>query len=396
MTPLTCRAAGFGGVLLLALVLPVAAHADDHFALVVSGASGGPEYAERLERWRSGLVDALREQPGFRDDHLRVLAELPGPGVGRASRAGVRDAVAGMGRRMDAGSVLLVVLLGHGTFDGADARFNLVGPDLAAREWRALLDPLPGTVVFVNTTAASSPFLDRLAGPGRVIVTATGSPAQRYETVFPEYFVAALRGAAGDADKDGRVSVWEAFAFAADGVRRFYQRAGRLATERPRLDDTGDGIGREWDRPGPDGALAARLHAGARAGERPDPDDPSLAPLLTRRSAIETRIAELRSARETMEPAAYRAAIEPPLVELARISRQLRRLAAERRTRPRARRLRRSTVRTPGRHGWAGIGAAGDGFRARNLRRSTVRTPGRHGWAGTGAVGDGFLARLDP
>ncbi len=322
------RVAGVAAAALVSLWLPAAAHGDDSFTLVVSGASGGAEYAERLERWRSVLIDALRERPAFRDGHLRVLAETPGPGVGRASREGVRDAVAQLGRQMDDRSVLLVVLLGHGTFDGADARFNLVGPDLEAREWRAILEPLPGSVVFVNTTAASFPFLDRLGAAGRVVITATGSPAQRYETVFPEYFVTAFGNPASDADKDGRVSVWEAFAYASDEVRRFYQRAGRLATERPMLDDTGDGIGRERDRGGPDGALAARLYVGAGAGARPDEDDPALAPIIARRTGIEVRIAELRAAKETMDPAAYRAALEPLLVALARVSREVRRRTA--------------------------------------------------------------------
>ena len=320
-----------------ALSLAAPAHGEDSFTLIVSGASGGAEYAQRLERWRAVLVEALRERPEFRDDHLRVLAETPGPGIGRASREGVRDAVAEIGRQMDSRSVLLVVLLGHGTFDGADARFNLVGPDLEAREWRALLDPLPGSVVFVNTTAASFPFLDRLGAAGRVVITATGSPAQRYETVFPEYFATAFGNPASDADKDGRVSVWEAFSYASDEVRRFYQRAGRLATERPMLDDTGDGIGRERDRGGPDGALAARLHVGAGAAAEADTDDPALAPILARRAGIEARIHELRAARESMDPADYRAALEPHLVALARVSRELRRLASGGETPPRTR-----------------------------------------------------------
>ena len=147
------------------LAVPGPAAARDYFTLIVSGASGGPEYAERYDRWRSGLVAALRGQPGFRDDHLRVLAETTAPGVGCASREGVRRAVRELAARMDEQSVLFVLLLGHGTFDGREAKFNLVGPDLAASEWAALVEPLPGRLVFVNTTAASAPFLARLRGP---------------------------------------------------------------------------------------------------------------------------------------------------------------------------------------------------------------------------------------
>jgi hypothetical protein len=92
---------------------------------------------------------------------------------------------------------------------------------------------------------ASFPFLERLAGPRRVIITATDSPAQRFQTVFPEFFIKAFVDDAADLDKNGRVSIWEAFAAASAGVRRYYQQRGQLSTERALLDDTGDGIGGE-------------------------------------------------------------------------------------------------------------------------------------------------------
>lgn len=305
-----------------------AAGAREYFTLVVSGASGGPEYAERHDRWRSGLVEALRARPGFRDDHLRVLAETPGGGAGPATREGVRRAVQELAAGMDERSVLFVLLLGHGTFDGREARFNLVGPDLTAAEWAALLDPLPGRLVFVNTTAASAPFLAPLAGAGRVVVTATESPVQRYATVFPEFFVRAFADGAGDADRNGRVSVREAFSWASAGVRRWYRERGRLATERALLDDTGDGRG-VAAADGEDGAtpgLAAAVYVGAgvdgaaigRGGER--------GRLAARRDALDVQVAELRAARESMPPEGYAAELERLLLELARVSRDLRRL----------------------------------------------------------------------
>ena len=137
------------------------------------------------------------------------------------------------------------MLIGHGTFDGVDAKFNLVGPDLESADWAALLRPLPGRLVVVNTTSASFPFLERLAGPRRVVITATDSAAQRFDTVFPEYFIRALTDAAADIDKNGRISIWEAFAAASGHVRRHYQQRGQLSTERALLDDNGDGVGKE-------------------------------------------------------------------------------------------------------------------------------------------------------
>jgi len=158
---------------------------------------------------------------------------------------------------MNAGDQLLVVLIGHGTtVDGEDAKFNLVGPDLSASEWAALLKPIPGRLVFVDTASGSYPFLRALAGRGRIVLTANDSAAQQFETVLPEFLIKAFADPSADADKDGKVSVWEAFVYASGGVRKWYADQGRLPTERPLLDDTGIGAGRDAQTPGRDGAVA--------------------------------------------------------------------------------------------------------------------------------------------
>ena len=317
---------------LVLLAAPGAADARDYFTLIVSGASGGPEYAERHDRWRSGIVAALRVQPGYRDDHLLVLAETPGPGIGRATREGVRRAVEELAARMDEQSVLWILLLGHGTFDGREARFNLVGPDMTAVEWAALVDPLPGRLVFVNTTAASAPFLGPLAKPGRVAITATESPVQRYATVFPEFLARAFVDEAGDLDRNGRLSVWEAFAYASAGVRRWYEERGRLATERALLDDAGDGRG--VDAGDDEGALraglAAAVYVGAGVEDVAAGGSGEMARLAARRAALDVEVAELRAARESLPPERYAAELERLLLELARVSRDMRRLDGER------------------------------------------------------------------
>ena len=316
--------AAFLVLFLLVVLAPGVARAEDYYALVVTGARGEARYGETFTAWRQTLVDTLRAQPGFRDEHLLVLSDIPGPGLGKASTDGVREAFAELRRRMSRESVLLVVLIGHGTDDGVDPKFNLVGPDLAASEWDRLLDGLPGQIVFVNTTASSFPFVAALAGPRRVVITATGSPVQRFDTVFPRFFVEALGDEAADADKDGRVSVWEMFAVTSAHVRRWYQQQGQLATERALLDDSGDGVGGDAESGDPDGYLAARLYVGAGV-EPPGPDDdPALRPLVDRREQLEAAIAALKAQRTTMAPDAYQRDLEGLLVDLARVSQQIR------------------------------------------------------------------------
>ena len=322
-------AAALVSALLAGGAAPAPLSAQEQYALVVSGASGGAAFREKHAQWRTALVAALRSLPGFDETHLVVLAETPGPGVGRASRRGVRQAVDSLAGRMGDDAVLFVVLIGHGSFDGVDAKFNLVGPDLEAGEWDRWLGALPGRLVFVNTSSASFPFLAGLSGPGRTVVTATESAAQRYDTVFPQFFVDSLTDAAADEDRDGSVSVLEAFEFASFGVRQWYRQRGRLATERAVIDDNGDGRGREAGQPGPDGHAAARLHVGAGPGERLAViTDPAVASLMARRTALEEAVHALKAARSRMPAEAYLDDLERTLIDLARVSRQIRRLAS--------------------------------------------------------------------
>ena len=242
-------------VIVLAIAAP--ASAGERFALVVTGAAGGAEYAGKYDTLRASFVAVLRDTFKYEADHILVLAETDGSGVEKATRENARRVLGDLRRRLTKDDQLLVLLIGHGTTpDGEDAKFNLVGPDLSAGEWADLLKPISGRLVFVNTTSASFPFLKKIAGRGRVVLTATDSAVQQFETVFPEFFVKAFEDPAADADKSGRVSIWEAFVYASAAVKQYFDQKGQLPTERPLLDDTGGGIGREALVPGADGALA--------------------------------------------------------------------------------------------------------------------------------------------
>ena len=311
-------------VVLALLLSASAAHAGDRYALIVTGASGGEAYAQKYTKWRVAFAATLRDKFGYTPDRMFVLAETAGEGVGRATRENVQRILGDLRKRMTKDDQLLVLLIGHGTsLDGDEAKFNLVGPDLSAREWADLLRPIPGRLVFVNTTGASFPFLRTLAGRGRVVLTATDAAAQQFETVFPEYFVKAFDDPAADLDKNGRVSVWEAFTYASAGVRQWFEQKGQLPTERPLLDDTGAGIGREALNPGTDGAIARVTYL------EPDaaltlPADTQLAGLMRRRAELETQLEALKARKESTPPDQYDADLEKLLVEIARISAQIR------------------------------------------------------------------------
>jgi hypothetical protein len=313
------------GVLTLAAVccahVPVAS-ADQRYALIVSGAAGGPEYAQKYQKWRMSLVRTLREKLEWPADHVHELSD-EGEGPHKATRENVRRAVADLRKRAAEGDVTLVLLMGHGTADTEEAKFNLVGPDMGVDEWAALLKPIPGRLVFVNGASGSFPFLAKLAGARRVVLTSADSAAQQYETVFPQYFIEALNADGADLDKNGKVSILEAFTFASARVRNWFEQRGQLATERALLDDVGDGIGREADAPGRGGTLAQVTYL------QPDvplafAGNPRLAALMRQRVEVENALNLLRSNKSAMPVAKYEAELERLLLELARLDRQLR------------------------------------------------------------------------
>lgn len=222
---------------------------------------------------------------------------------------------------------LWLALIGHGTFDGKEARFNLRGPDISDRELAEWLKPFRRPLVVINCASASAPFMKTLAGTNRVVVTATRGGGELNFARFGEYFAKALANAGSDLDKDGQVSLLESFLVASRGVAEFYQTEGRLVTEHALLDDNGDGLGTpaDWFR-----GVRAKKKAKDGAtldGERANqlclmlsPQEQALpAEVRERRDALELEVARLRQKKDALPEADYYRQLEAMLLELARL-----------------------------------------------------------------------------
>jgi hypothetical protein len=309
--------------LVVALITLFAAHAaaEQRYALILSGASGGPQYAEQLAEWRTMLRGAFVDRYGFPADNVRVFVDETVKSGPQGTAQNVRTEVAALKKQLTQDDVLVIVLLGHGTYDGDVAKFNLVGPDLTAADWGSLLNGISARLVVVNTTAASFPFLERLSGPNRIVITATDSAAQKYFTVFPDYFAKSMAAASSDLDKNGRTSIFEVFAATSFAVKQHYEQRGQLTTERALLDDNGDGIGRESEAPGPDGGLARLLYLDAESAAVAN--NPELAALVRRRRELEAEAEALKLKKATMPLPQWEAEYEKLMLELAKVSREI-------------------------------------------------------------------------
>ena len=313
-------------VLLLVLAAPAAAQTT-HVAIVV-GLAGDPEHAELFQRWAATLVDASVKM-GVTPDHLVYLAEKPEadpPRIGGKSTK--EEVVKAFDKMAQAGAddVVFVFLIGHGTFDGKVAKFNLPGPDMTPEDFEPLLKRLKSQhVVLVNTSSASGPFVEALAAPGRTIVAATRNGAERFATLFGGYFVDALVGIEADTDKNGRTSVLEAFNFAKREVGVAYEREGIMLTEHPILSDNGDKAGTQTPTAdGKQGRVASVITMGAASAAEPLPADPKLRALYVERRDLERRIEGLKLLKDSMDAAKYASELERLATELALKTRQIR------------------------------------------------------------------------
>ena len=299
-----------------------AAFAETRWALIVSGASGGEKYAEQMATWRADLQKTLVGRYQFKPEFVKTLVDEAAKSGERGSAANVRALFSEIKKNQAKDDFVLIVLLGHGTYDGEVAKFNLIGPDLTAKDWTDLIAGVQGRVALVNTTEASFPFLESLTAKGRVVITATDSPAQKYATVFPEYFVKAMNEASTDLDKNGRTSIYEVFAAASAAVKQHYEQRGQLTTERALLDDNGDGKGREASAEGPDGGIARIAFLDSEVAA--ETTNPELAGLVRRRRGLEQQAEEHKQLKGVVPDAEWNAQFEKLMVELAQVSAEIR------------------------------------------------------------------------
>ncbi len=300
-----------------ALGLPPAP-AGQTTVITVVGAAGGPEYAavfrQEAALWKEAcakggarLVSLGLGSPGAANDLdllKQTLAAQPTNGLAQ----------------------LWIVLIGHGTFDGQDAKFNLRGPDVTAAEMAGWLRPFTRPLAFIDTSAASAPFLNQLSRSIRVVITATRSGNEINFARFGQFFARAISDPQADLDKDGEVSLLEAFLSASRQTAQFYKLQGRIITEHALLDDNGDKLGTPADwfrglRPvkkpkentAVDGLLAGQFCLIPSASERN-----LTAQERAQRDALERQVFAIRAKKAKLPEAEYYRQLEKPLLELAR------------------------------------------------------------------------------
>ena len=272
--------------------------------LVVAGAGGEEEYGELFAEWTETLAKAF-------EGNASELVHITNGSEETSARKTIETMLKEWAEAE--GNEIWIVLVGHGTFDGKEAKFNLVGKDVSDKEFQHWLKPHDGPLVFINTSSCSAPFINALSGPNRVVATATKSGYEQNFCRFGGYMAGALGQAEADLDKDGAVSVLEAFLIASRKVGEYYRENDRLVSENALLDDNGDGRGTpaDWFRgvriekkakgnSNADGLLSRLVFPVVPAAEKEIPE-----PLRKKRAEVEAKIETLRSLKKSLEADVY-------------------------------------------------------------------------------------------
>jgi hypothetical protein len=298
----------------------------DKFALIITGAAASPEIRERFRNWTAQLDDILQHDYQYEADKIHILLDdgvntgnLSSRVDGPATAEVLSQKLQSWHSDMSAGDLLSVFMIGHGAATFGDAKFNNVGPDMTGSELAEWLSPYDDQdVVVFNMTNAGFEFARELSAPGRIIISATRSSAERFDPVFPRHLLAGLSGRQADLDRNQQVSVLELFRYASSQVAAWYEEQGRLATEHAVMDDTGDGLFSMSPGVGEaDGLLAEVAYLNLLM---PDPDkrSPQAPTMLAEMQTLERQVILLRNSKSNYLEDEYWREMESLLIELAR------------------------------------------------------------------------------
>jgi len=310
------------------LLTSTSALAQTH-VVIVSGLGGEKKYHDSFIQISQSIATAANKRWGIPDTAIVWLGEDSVSRApyfrGQSTKVNVERIVGQIAAKAAQGEQFILILVGHGSGEGEDSKISIPGPDLSARDFAQLLAKFPTQkVAFVDLTSASGDILPIVSAPNRVVITATKSSFERNESRFAQFFADALSKDVADADKDGRVSLLEAYRYALIETKRVYDSDTRLQTEHAQLDDMGakNGVADPDGRTG-QGLLARRFFFDAGMSKAAG-NDPRIAALYKDKFALEDQIDSLKLKKTAMNADSYDDALEALLVQLARKSKTIR------------------------------------------------------------------------
>ena len=285
------------------------------YYVIVAGLGGEPDYQQRFAAEANDLGRVFKGSG--ESAHVYTLSGA------QSTASQLRDTLSTVARDAKADDDFVLILIGHGSFDGVEYKLNLVGPDLTAAQIAEVCDRIIARrQLVVNTTSASGGSVAALERPGRAVIAATKSGTEKNATIFARYWIEALQDPAADADKSDSISAMEAFTYAAKKTAAFYDTQKRLATEHAVFDDVGHGEPVREAGNG-QGLLLSSITLLRLGGNLQAANDPAKRAHLQKKEELEQKIDILKYQKAAMDPADYKQQLTAALLELAKVQEEL-------------------------------------------------------------------------
>jgi hypothetical protein len=285
------------------------------YYVTVAGLGGEPDYEQRFTAAAQDLDRVFKT--GGSTAHVYTLTGK------QATASQLRETLDGVAREARADDDFVLILIGHGSFDGIEYKFNLVGPDVTVGEIAAMCNRIQARrQLIVDTTSASGGAVPALERPGRAVIAATKSGTEKNATIFVRYWVEALQDPKADTDKSDSISAMEAFIYATKKTAAFYDSQKRLATEHAVFDDTGTGAPVREAGNG-QGALMSSFTLLRLGTSQQAANDPAKRALLEKKEELEQKIDTLKYQKAAMDPDDYKKQLTAALLELAKVQEDL-------------------------------------------------------------------------
>jgi hypothetical protein len=272
-------------------LLPALAHAELYIT-IVQGLGGMPEYQQEFDTVREQVVAASITLT----NEERVFT-FNGDAATRDALLAHFDSLK---EKMSDDDRAAIYLIGHGSFDGEEYKYNIPGVDLTSADFKGVLEALPGqNHVLISTGSTSGALVEGITGvpaprddappsdaeaaPAAesakyLIVSATRNGNERNATHFGRFFAEALVSSEADINKNDTISVQEAYDYAEREVAAYFEDEQRLATEHSQLRGSG----------------AAQFSLSRLNALEYETDDPGLGDLLQQRMDLDAKIEELQ------------------------------------------------------------------------------------------------------
>ena len=283
------------------------------YYVTVAGLGGEPDYEQRFTALAKDLDKLFKAAAN--DAHVYTFTGAD------STKAHLTDKLAQIARDAKPEDEFTLVLIGHGSYDGEEYKFNLPGPDISGEDLAILCDRIPAKrQLIVNTTSASGGSIGALQKAGRIVVAATKTGTEKNATVFARYWVEALGDTSTDTDKNESITALEAFVYADRKTAAFYESQKRLATEHPVFEDTGKKEAvRAASAESGEGQLASNFVILRIGSAQKAANDPAKRALLDKKEELDRKIDLLKYQKAAMSAEDYKKQLSDALLELARV-----------------------------------------------------------------------------